>query len=124
MLHLEPEGLVVRDLRAEDVAGAGAPFAVGLCGLLGGLLIDRDLALELHVVEDRHLVAADDRQLAHLVRVEPGEVEVRDLPARKVEVAEDDVFDARGQERVAVRPRLIRLLADQVQDHREVVHAE
>ena len=124
MLQLEPQRLVARDLRAEDVAGARLPLAEGLRRLLGPLLVDRHLALELHVVEDRHLVAADDRQLAHLVRVEPREMKVGDLAAREAQEAEDDVLDARVQERVPVRPGLRRLLADEVEDHREVVHAE
>src|SRR5437773_702665 len=52
MLHLEAQRLVVRDLGAEDVAGARAPLAVGLGRLPRRLVVDRDLALELHVVED------------------------------------------------------------------------
>ena len=49
---------------------------------------------------------------------------MRDLPGREAEVAEDDVLDARVQERVAVRRDGLRLLADEVEDHGEVVHAE
>src|SRR5436190_5284419 len=59
VLHLEAERLVVRDLRAEDVTGARAPLAVGLRGRLRRLLVDGDLALELHVVADGHLVSPD-----------------------------------------------------------------
>ena len=122
--ELEPQRLVGRDLRAEDVAGARLPLAEVLRRLLGPLLVDRHLALELHVVEDDHLVAADDGQLPHLVRVEPREVEVGDLAAREAEEAEDDVLDAGVEERVAVRPDLGRLLVREVEDHRDVVDAE
>src|SRR5215216_968440 len=121
---LEPERLVVRDLRDVDVAGARPPLAVALGALLGALVVDGHLALELHVVEDGHLVPADYGQLPHLVRVEPGEVHVRHDARREAEVAEDDVLDAFVDERLAARPDLRRLLADQVQDHREVVDAE
>ena len=68
------------------------------------LLVDRDLAVELHVVEDGHLLRADDGHLSHLVRVEPGQVHVRDASRREAQVAEDDVLDARLQE-VAARAR-------------------
>src|SRR5438034_9029807 len=71
---LELERLGVRELGAERVAGPGAPLAVRAAGLLRSLVVDRDLVLELHVVEDRHLVAAHDREAPHLVRVEPGQV--------------------------------------------------
>jgi hypothetical protein len=43
---------------------------------------------------------------------------------RQAEVAEDDVLDALREEGVPVRHRLRRLLADEVEDHGEVVHAE
>ena len=92
--------------------------------LLGPLLVDRHLALGLHVVEHDHLLAADDGHLAHLVRVEPRQVHVRDLAAREAEEAEDDVLDARVEGRAAARPRPRRLLVEEVEDHRQVVHAE
>ena len=70
------------------------------------LLVDRHLALGLHVVEDDHLLAADDGHLAHLVRVEPREVHVRDLAAREAEEAEDDVLRRRrGSTRFLARSR-------------------
>src|SRR4051812_5408046 len=124
LLALELQRLVGRDLRDVDVARPRLPLAVRVGALPRRLLVDRHLALELHVVEDDHLLTADDGHLPHLVRVEPRQVHVRDLPAREAEVAEDDVLDALGQERVPVRDRLARLLVEQVEDHRQVVHAE
>ena len=94
MAALEAERLVVRDLRDRDVAAPCLPLAVGLGSLPRVFLVDGHLPLELHVVEDDHLLLPDDGDLPHLVRVEPGEVHVRDLAAREAEVAEDDVFDA------------------------------
>ena len=55
---LEPQRLGVRELGAEGVARARPPLAVRLGRLLRRLVVDRDLVLELHVVEDGHLVAA------------------------------------------------------------------
>ena len=49
---------------------------------------------------------------------------VRDLPRGEPEVAEHDVLNTRGEERVPVCPGLRGLLADEVEDHRQVVHAE
>src|SRR6478609_2388676 len=54
VLELEPERLVVRDLRAVDVTRPRAPLAVALRGLPRRLLVHGDLPLELHVVEDDH----------------------------------------------------------------------
>ena len=121
---LEPQRLVGRDLRAVDVAGPRLPLAVLLGRLPRALLEDRHLALQLHVVEDDHLLLPDDRDPPHLLRVEPGEVHVRDHTRGEAEVAEDDVLDPGREVRVAVRPALGRLLVEQVEDHREVVDAE
>src|SRR5918999_4125402 len=60
VLELEPERLVRRHARAELVPGARAPLAVRLGGPPPPPLLDRDLLLELHVVEDGHLVAPHD----------------------------------------------------------------
>src|SRR5207248_9146034 len=87
-LALETEWLSVRDLRNLDVPRDGNAGGGDL------LLVDRHLPLRLHVVEDHHLLAADDGHLPHLVRVEPGQVHVRDLLAREAEEAEDDVLDS------------------------------
>ena len=46
------------------------------------------------------------------------------LARREAEEAEDDVLDPRLEEVLAVRDDLARLLAEQPEDHREVVHAE
>src|SRR6266511_3751362 len=91
VLALEPKRLRGGDLRDEDVAAPGLPLAVALGPLPRRLVVDRHLALQLHVVEHRHPVAADDGQAPHLVRVEPGEMHVRDLPRGEAQVAEDDV---------------------------------
>src|SRR6266508_990500 len=124
VLALEAKRLEERNLRAVDVPGPRAPFSEGRRRLLGCLGVHRHLALQLHVVEHGHLVAADDGDPADLVRVEPREVEVRDLPRWKTQVAEDDVLNPWIEECVAVRPDLARLLVDQEEEHREVVHAE
>src|SRR5512142_2745226 len=110
LLALELERLVGGDLRDGDVAGARLPLAVAVRPLPRRLLVDGHLALELHVVEHDHLLAADDRDPAHLVRVEPRQVHVRDLPAREAQVAEHDVLDAFGEEVAAVRDAELRLL--------------
>src|SRR5581483_5582856 len=124
VLALQPERLVGGDLRDVDVAGPGLPLPVALDTLPRALLVHGHLALELHVVEDDHLLGTHHRQLAHLVRVEPGQVHVRDLPGREAQVAEDDVLDPWRQEVAAVRNGLLGLLVEEVQDHRQVVLAE
>ena len=45
-------------------------------------------------------------------------------PGREPQVAEDDILDPAAQERLAARPGLDGLLADEVQDHREVLRAD
>jgi hypothetical protein len=74
VLALEAERFEQRHLRAVDVTRARPPFAVRRSRLLRCLVVHRDLALGLHVVEDRHLVAADDGDAADLVWVEPRKV--------------------------------------------------
>src|SRR5689334_22753352 len=118
VLALESQRLGGGDLRDVDVARGDRARAVG------ALLVDRDLALRLHVVEDRHLLAADDGHLPHLVRVEPRQVHVGDLPAREAEEAEDDVLDALVVRPAALSGGELRVLVEQVEDHREVVDAE
>src|SRR5262249_42823434 len=78
VLALESQRLVGRDLRDRDVARARLPLAIALRSLPGPLLVYGHLALELHVVEHDHLLRAHDGHLAHLVRIEPGQVHVRD----------------------------------------------
>ena len=95
-----------------------------LAGAAGALLVHRHLPLGLHVVEHDHLLAADDRHLPHLVRVEPRQVHVGDLPAREAQEAEDDVLDALVIEALPCAVASSRILVDEVEDHREVVHAE
>src|SRR4051812_3454739 len=124
VLAFQPQRLGGRDLRDEDVAAPRLPLAVGLGALPRRLVLDRHLALQLHVVEDGHPVAPDDGHPTHLVRVEPREVHVRDLPGREAEVAEDDVLDAVREEVAAVGDRRLRLLVEQMEDHGQVVDAE
>src|SRR3954468_12023072 len=69
--------------RARDVAG-------------DALVVDRDLALQVHVVERRHLLRAHDGEAALLVGIQPAQVQVRAHPRREAHEAEDDVLDSRG----------------------------
>src|SRR5579884_320579 len=121
---LEPQRLGGRDLRDVDVARPRLPLAVRLGALPGRLLVHRHLPLELHVVEDRHLLAAHDGELPHLVRVEPRQVHVRDLAAREAQEAEHHVLHARREEVAPLRGRDLGVLVEQVEDHAQVVHAE
>src|SRR4051812_6144492 len=89
-LTLELQRLVGGDLRDVDVARAGLPLAVALRALPRRLLVDGHLSLQLHVVEDDHLLASDHGHLAHLVWIEPRQVHVGDLAAREAEIAEHD----------------------------------
>src|SRR5919197_2485106 len=84
----EPQWLVVRDARAPDVARARDVLPVRGEVLVEPLVVDRHLALQLHVVEGRHPARADDREAPLLVRVEPGEMQVRGEPRREAQVAE------------------------------------
>src|SRR5205823_8687090 len=124
LLALQLQRLVRGDLRHVDVPRARLPLAVRVGPLPRRLLVDGHLALELHVVEDDHLLAPDDGDPPHLVRVEPGEVHVRDVAAREAQVAEDDVLDPSGQEVPPVRDARLGLLVEEVEDHGEVVDAE
>src|SRR5205823_405833 len=60
---LELQWLVGVDLRAPDVAGPRLPLPEAVGRLPGRLLVDRHLALQLHVVEDDHLLLPDDGDL-------------------------------------------------------------
>src|SRR5918999_1545388 len=91
---LDGERLLVRHTRRGDVPGAGDVLAVGREALVEALVVDGELALELHVVEGRHLPRADHREAALLVRVEPGQMHVRRQAGREAQVAEDHVLDA------------------------------
>src|SRR4051794_9826916 len=93
VLALDAQGLAIGDPRAPDVARAGDVLAGALRGLVEALVIDGDLALEVHVVERRHPLGADDGEAALLVGIEPAQVQVRRAARREAHVAEDDVFD-------------------------------
>ena len=88
------------------------------------LVVDGELALGLHVVEHGHLLRADHRQPAHLVRVEPGQVDVRHRAAGELHVAEHHVLDAVVHVALAARADLDRRVAEQEHERRHVVHAE
>ena len=126
VLALEPQRLVVRDLRAEDVAGARLPLAVG-----------RRRASTAPSRRSSPCARAPCRRRRPSSRV-PTTVILRILcgsshercmcailPGREAQVAEDDVLDARGEE-VALPCATASLgsSSEQVEDHREVVHAE
>src|SRR6185295_44807 len=83
---LEPQRLVVGHARAPDVARPRDVLAVVAVVLLEALVVDGQLALDRHVVEGRHPARADDREAPLLVRVEPGQVQVRSEPRREAQV--------------------------------------
>src|SRR4051794_40992903 len=62
VLALQAQRLGVVDARGVDVAGAGDVLAVALGGRVKALVVDRELALDLHVVEGRHPLGAHDRE--------------------------------------------------------------
>ena len=122
--HSSRSGSRLRNPRAADVARAGDVLAVGLGVLVEALVVDGDLALELHVVERRHPLGADDRERARLVRVQPGHVQVRGDAGREAQEREHDVLDARVGVGLPARLGQRGVLAGEVQDHRDVVGAE
>src|ERR671934_350564 len=91
---LDAQRLLVRHPRRPDVARAHDVLAVRGEVLVEALVVDRDFALDLHVVEGGHLLRADHREAALLVRIEPGEVQVRGQAGREAQVAEDHVLHA------------------------------
>ena len=56
-----------------------------------------------HVVERRHPLGADDGDLPHLVRIEPGEMQVGGKAGVEADVREDDVLDPVADEGLAAR---------------------
>src|SRR5262249_11994970 len=115
VLALEPQRLVVGDAGREGVARAGDVLAPRAGVLVEALVVDRQLALAEPGVERRHPPRADDRDAALLVRVKPGQMQVRDDTRGKAQVTEDDVLDARADVGAALREALLGLFADQVQ---------
>ena len=99
-------------------------LAVGLGAGDRPLVVDGDLALGLHVVEHHHLLGADHGHLAHLVGVEPAQVQVADDPRREADAPEDHVLDARLQVALAAGRDLGGALAHQPQHHGDVVGAQ
>src|SRR4051794_3653589 len=121
---LDAQRLLVRDPGAPHVAGTRDVLAVGAVVLVEALVVDDELLLHRHVVERGHLLRADDREAALLVRVEPRQVQVSHEPRREAQVAEDDVLDRPVHVALAERVQLARLLLGQVQQHRYVVSAQ
>ena len=88
------------------------------------LVVDGQLALEIHVVERRHPLRADDREAPLLVRVEPGQVHVGSEARREAHEAEHDVLDA-GPDVGSLRaPRARTAPRRRVEHHGDVVCAE
>src|SRR3954449_5102610 len=111
VLALDPQRLAVGYARTPDVARTGDVLAVRARVLVEALVVHRDLALELHVVECRHPPRAHDGEPALLVRVQPREVQVGGQSGRESHEREDDVLDARLDVALAVRLQLRGLLA-------------
>src|SRR4051794_13103662 len=124
VLALQPQRLIVRHARRPDVARARDVLAVGVGLLVEALVVHRDLALRVHVVERRHPLRADHRETPLLVRVEPRQVQVRGDPRREAHEREDDVLDALAHVGLAARVELVGLLVGEVQQHRDVVRAQ
>src|SRR4051794_4338400 len=124
VLAFDPQRLAVRDPGAPDVPGAGDVLAVGARALVEALVVDSDLALEVHVVEGRHPLGADDGEAALLVRVQPRQVQVGGKPGREAQEAEHDVLDAALHVRLAAGAELVGLLPGQVEDHGDVMRPE
>src|SRR4051795_6957033 len=124
VLALDPQRLAVGDPRAPDVPRAGDVLTVGGRVLVEALVVDGDLALEVHVVEGRHPAGAHDREPPLLVRIQPGEMEVGGEPGGEAQVAEHDVLDAGAHVGLAARVELGGLLVGEVQEDRDVVGAE
>ena len=77
MLALEPQRLAVGDVRREDVAASRYVLAIGARVLVEALVVQRELALDDHVIKGRHALGANDREAALLVGVKPRQVQVR-----------------------------------------------
>ncbi len=92
--HSSRNGSVAGMRGRVDVARAGDVLAPRADVLVEALVVDGQLALDLHVVERGHALGADDRQAALLVGVEPRQVQVRDRARGEAQVAEDHVLDA------------------------------
>ena len=106
------------------VARARDVLAVRRVVLVEALVVDGQLALELHVVERRHPLRADHREAALLVRVEPRQVHVRDEPRVEAHQREHHVLHARLHVALAHGVALERLLVREPQDHGHVVRPQ
>ncbi len=119
---LDAQRLGAGDVGDVDVAGVGADRAVRDHDR--ALVVHGHLAIGLHVVEDGHPLRADHGHLAHLVGVEPRQVQMADLAARELNVSKNHILDGGLDITLSARPDLDRIALEQVQDHRDVVHAE
>src|SRR5581483_6179685 len=88
VLALDPQRLDVGDRRRADLARAGDVLPPVAYVLIEALVVDRDLALERHVVEGRHALGADDGEAALLVGIEPRQVQVRGQARGEAQEAE------------------------------------
>jgi len=133
--RLQPQRLLAGDpgrvgvaLTQLDVLAVGGRLpgtrAVAGAGVLDALVEDLDLLVGVHVVKDGHALGSNDGDLAGLVGVQPGEVQVRDDPVGEAQRAEDDVLDTLVDEALPLGGDALGLLTDEVQEHGDVVRAQ
>src|SRR5215210_6777379 len=121
---LDPQGLLVRYARRVGVPRARDVLAVRRVVLVEPLVVDGQLALELHVVERRHPLRAHHREPTLLVRVEPRQMHVRDQPRVEAHQSEHHVLHARLDVALALGVAVERLLVREAQDHRDIVRPQ
>src|SRR5690242_18486123 len=114
VLALQPQGLAIVDRGAVDVPRAGDVLAVGARALRVALVVDGHLALDVHVVEGRHALGAVHGETPLLVRVQPGQVQMRGQARGEAQEAEDHVLDALAHVGLAAGFDLVGLLLGQV----------
>src|SRR5918998_3475617 len=125
VLALQPQRFAVGDPGAVDVARAGDVLAVaGPRQLVEALVVDRHLALDVHVVEGRHPPGTNDGEAPLLVRVQPREVQMGGQAGREAHETEHHVLDPPAHVRLPSGAQLVGLLLGQVQHHRDVVGAQ
>src|SRR5712691_2613800 len=103
-----------------DVFGEGAVIRV----VLRTLVVDPQLLCVLHVIEHHHLLAANDRHLSDLVRIEPAHVDVSQGLVIEIKRDEHDVLNAASQIGLPAGGDIGRLLAQQIQKDGYVVRRE
>src|SRR6202158_953682 len=95
MLSFEAQGLCHVNSRNPDVTEPDVDgIAVGAdIWRLGLVVVDAQLLFRLGIIKDGHFLAADDRSLAHLVWIQPAQVNVRHDAVFKEETKENHIFD-------------------------------